>query len=498
LKLTRSRLWKLIVLAACALLLSPYPSSKAMTHAEAAKQIGQQLGLPMSSDSETLYGLFPDPFPGGYEGTVDLAYPDHEMTWEHALVVLVKWAGWDTVNYSRQLVPAVQPYVTPEGFPYYKFTPTPRSIPYIVAALSAGLITVDELPKLRTNISTDELHALTDHIKSIREKGMASRQEPPKGIPHLLFPTNDARFAVAEPGFNDYDKIGRIPLPGALLDLNAPGIRLFNMGSPFQSGKQDYFPLGPLHAMFSAGMTVDAKDYSHQAEAIYGTTENASRTVNAIGIWGAATSHAYDARVWGAFLTAQTASGDTNDAQVIGAEIDVLNHAKPGVSPNASKVGLQLVTIGSADSTNAVEVIADGVSRWHTGISYDDHSIAKDGTLLSMSQHEPVRTGLDLALGQFTDAALHIGNEQVIRFDPNKVGQSATIGNDKNNFLVIVSGKEGFAVKDNSGEKTLLTIRNDGRVVFENAKPVLKSPSGQLYAISVSDSGELKTEKVSP
>ena len=106
-----------------------------VTRAAAALRIAEDLGIRHGANPGDLYELFPDVFPGGYDGKADRAYPDKEATLENIVVALVRWAGWDTVHYSESLASQVKPYVTAEGFPFYGPEPTPRSIPYVVGAL---------------------------------------------------------------------------------------------------------------------------------------------------------------------------------------------------------------------------------------------------------------------------------------------------------------------------------------------------------------------------
>ncbi len=77
--------------------------------------------------------------------------------------------------------------------------------------------------------------------------------------------------------------------------------------------------------------------------------------------------------MWGGFFTANSSKGSDKDAQLIGAEIDVNNDTKPGIAPNASKTGLQVVGIGSVSVTNAIEIIGFDRGLWTNGLSFADH-----------------------------------------------------------------------------------------------------------------------------
>jgi len=124
--------------------------ASAMDRAEAALRIANNLGIAHGKDSKNLYGLYPDVFPGGYSGTLDLSLSDKQATLEQVVVTLVRWSGWDTVHYDTRIVDSVKAFVTPEGFPFYGPDPTPRSIPYVVVALQKGLITNETLKILRS------------------------------------------------------------------------------------------------------------------------------------------------------------------------------------------------------------------------------------------------------------------------------------------------------------------------------------------------------------
>src|SRR5262249_13719380 len=218
-----------------------------LTHADAAKQIGQQLGLPLSNDRNQLYGLFPEIFPGGYEGREDVSYPNRITTLEEAVVTLVRWAGWDTVRYDTARAKQVAPFVSPQGFPYYKPDPTPRSIPYVAVALSKGLLTEADLPKLRKPIGSEDLRDLTAKARELTDLpqgDLAMTSSVTAPWRNALLPTNDPRLVVLKPGFKDYKALKGTT--STYIDLNAPNIRIYNEGSKLSGAKQDYFPLGSL------------------------------------------------------------------------------------------------------------------------------------------------------------------------------------------------------------------------------------------------------------
>ena len=87
-----------------------------------------------------------------------------------------------------------------------------------------------------------------------------------------------------------------------VLVLRTSGVRIYDGSTNISNGKQDYLPLGPLSTTLSIGKEISSKDYSHQAEAIYGTIHNNSMTLNVVGIWENAESKQKGARVWDAFF----------------------------------------------------------------------------------------------------------------------------------------------------------------------------------------------------
>ena len=408
-KFLLGKLWRRIpcfVFGVILLVLNSAQTVAAMDHAAAALQIANDLGIPHTDDPKRLYGLYPHIFPGGYNGEVDLTDYQDETTWEHVIVALVRWSGWDTVHYDSGEVERVKPYVSPEGFPYYSPDPTPRSIPYIIVALQRGLIEDSQLPKLRGPITAEEIDTLCATIKTL-----AAQQEivPPltldaAGMEQLSEVKEHPRQLLVLPtGFTHYDALAN--LPNRILDLNSPGLRLFDGKSPLSNGKQDYFPLGALETQLAVALKVDKHSFAHQSESIYGLVENESTTTNAVGIWGWASSLAKDARVWGGFFVGSTAASRGKDAQIVGLEVDVINTALPGVSPNRSKVGIQVVGIGNETLTNAVEVIGAGKAKWANGLLLEKGAIEKGGALIASSDNGEVARGIDFSQTHFRDSA---------------------------------------------------------------------------------------------
>jgi hypothetical protein len=429
---------------------SSIPTVSAETHSESALIIARELDIPTTNDWEDLYGLFPAIFPGGYDGVVDFAFYDKEATKEHIVVALVRWAGWDTVNYDKSLVDVVKPYVTPEGFPYYKPAPTPRSIPYVIAAMSIGLIDKDDLKDLRKPLSAKEIKKLAQKAKQLRENRLAQAAvKPTLQIQGLNYPTNQARLGVLQPGFRGYDALDA--LPGSVLDLAGSEIRLFTPGSMLGDGHQTYFPLGPLETLWGVGLNVKEDNLSHQSQAIYGVVENHSSTVNAVGIWGTGKSWAHDARVWGGFLVAENNEDPKKDAQLVGLEVDVVNHSLPGKSPNFSKSGIQVVGIGSAPVSDAILIIGADAAKWQNGLLFASDAIVPDGAFIGVAPGKPVARGIDMANVRFTDSAISLGKWSAITFR-NTEGGNAAVFTDDSNRLLLRGGLSGIRLMNEKSE----------------------------------------------
>jgi hypothetical protein len=441
-----------------------------LTRAEAALIIAQRLNLPHTDDPRTLHGLFNKPFPGGYDGRRDLTYYDKPLTTEVLTVVLVHHSGWDVIRYSESAAKRVAPFVSPEGFPFYGPDPTPRSIPYIAVALERGLLQASELPSLRKPIGRATLLRYLDRYRQISS---VSQILPPTMTVDSTMIKN-GRITAVKPLYPSQmivlpRGVPAGPLPNTwrnpILDFRGPNVRLFSGPVSIGTGAQDYFPLGALDSVFSVGVAIPKASFAHQGEAIYGLVENESPTVNAVGIWGASQSLASKARVWGAFFTANSAEGDDKDAQLVGLEVDVVNHTRAGVSPNASKVGIQVVGLGEAQVTNGIEILASGPALWNNGILFSDHSIGPNGTILGVSQQDAVNLGIDISHTPFKRAAVLVSNNSLVGFR-SKAGTDSGIyaDNINNGSLVLRSGRDGTRITNNENSKNLFWVRSDGSI----------------------------------
>lgn len=449
------------------LFLSSAHAASAMDHAAAALQIANDLGIPHNSDRAKLYGLYPVVFPGGYDGRTDTTLYQQETTWEHVVVALVRWTGWDTVHYDPADIDRVKAYVSPKGFPTYLPDPTPRSIPYIVVALHRGLIMSSLLPNLRKPVTTADINLLCEKVKELKSKEdiIPALMLDEAGMKHLVdAKKNPGQVIVIPTGFNHYEALAN--LPNRILDLNAPSLRLYNAGDILAAGKQDYFPLGPLETQFSVGLKVGADSYAHQSESIYGEVENESTTSNAVGIWGSASSVEKNARVWGGFFLARTAEGPRKDAQIIGLEVDAINNALPGLSPNRSKVGIQVVGIGTQPLTNAVEIIGAGKAQWGNGLLFSKGAIHADGAVIASSEPGQLSRGIDFSQTHFRDFAMSLSQGSRIFLNSKSGGPSMLYTDDfDSGHLVLRGGVSGVRITNNNDSKNLMMIDSTGNII---------------------------------
>jgi hypothetical protein len=441
-----------------------------LTRAQAALIIARSLNLPHTDDPQTLYGLFNKPFPGGYDGRQNITYYDKPLTTEVLTVVLVHYSGWDVIRYSEWAAKRVAPFVSPEGFPYYGPDPTPRSVPYIAVALERGLLQAAELPSIREPIGRSKL---LRYLNRYRQISSVSQILPPTmAIDKTMI--KNGRISPVKPLYPSQiivlpRGVPTGPLPNTwrnpILDFRGPNVRLFSGPVSIGTGAQDYFPLGALDSVFSVGMAIPNGSLAHQGEAIYGLVENTSPTVNAVGIWGASHSLALKARAWGAFFTANSAEGDDKDAQLIGLEVNVVNHTRAGVVPNASKVGIQVVGLGEAQVTNGVEILASGPALWNNGILFSDHSISPTGTILGVSQKDAVNIGIDISHTPFKKAAVLISNNSLLGFRSKVGADPGMYADDINNgSLVLRSGRDGTRITNNDNTKNIFWVKGNGSI----------------------------------
>lgn len=221
-------------------------------------------------------------------------------------------------------------------------------------------------------------------------------------------------------------------------------------------GAPEQFANQPNHSGLVVSTAVPASATNIQDQSIAGLIDNYSPWLNAVGVWGGARSLAPGAPIWGGFFNVsndQLKQGQ--DSQLIALELDSLNYAKPGVFPNNSKVGLQIVGLGNALNTSAIEILGNGAGNWVNGIVFDQNSVASSGTLIGEAGKGPYKLGLDFGNATFTDAAILVGEGQRIR----------------------LNATHGAAVLYTRGD-TLVIQAPAGGIEFDNpdGKPIRKIP----------------------
>lgn len=173
------------------------------------------------------------------------------------------------------------------------------------------------------------------------------------------------------------------------------------------------------------------------------------------------------------------------DAQLIGLEVDVLNGGLPGVYPNMSKTGVQIVGFGNPNSM-AIEVRSEDTDKdisgderrgvFESGI-YFKNSIAPYGRLI-VSDFSTAKMGLDFRNTLFNEGAIVLNSNQVgtgIIFNEGKSGE--IYGGERwsgqtedNGWLTLRIGEKGIRVVSNDNTKELFAIDNEGNI--------LTNPSG--------------------
>jgi hypothetical protein len=448
-----------------------HANSSDASRADCAKLIGNSFELALTSDPKTLYGLLDNGFPAGYENSTSISMYQEPCTLEVLTVAIVQQSGISVTDYTLKDVESLKRWVSPKGIPYYAPDPTPRSIPFVKAALTRGILKTSDLPRLKEQLTlkraSDFINYALTKLQNIATKNSVSTivLEAPAQVKTIS--KNFKGFVLLSPNFP------KGKLPDALsthlvLDLRSGSPRLLtNGGGTLGNGNQDYFPLGALSTGITASLFTPKFSLDHQSQAIHGNVESESETVNAIGVWGSAKSAAAAARVWGSFFN--VTNSKNQDAQLVGAEIDVTNYAKPGTAPNESKVGLQVVGLGTALNTNAIEVLASDGGLWVNGILFDKTSVAPSGAIIGSGITGTVSRGLDFSSTKFSDAAIKLSpGSQVIWSKPDQTSAGIYLGDGKygdKDIFTFRSGSEGFRITDVTGQKTFLYIDRDGKLI---------------------------------
>lgn len=241
---------------------------------------------------------------------------------------------------------------------------------------------------------------------------------------------------------------------------------------------------------------------------------NFSEGTNAVAVWGDSSAVVNKSKAWGGFFSARSNARqfleneefskyipkdvdlkydkDTYDAQLIGIEVDVLNDALPGVYPNMSKTGVQIVGFGNPNSM-AIEVRSEDSDKdmdhkerrgvFESGI-YFKNSIAPYGRLL-VSDQQQMKIGFDLKNTLFAEGVMQIQSQQVgtgIIYNDGKGGEIYggkrwNETEDPNDWLTLRAGDGGIRIVSNDNTKELVAIDNYGGIylngdLFLNGKKV--------------------------
>lgn len=187
---------------------------------------------------------------------------------------------------------------------------------------------------------------------------------------------------------------------------------------------------------------------------------------NAVAFWADAMSVVDKGRVWGGFISARSEFKTAGaDSQLIGLEIDVLNAGLPGVYPNASKVGLQIVGFGNPN-TNAIEIAVDGPrAAFQNIINIQPNALAADGAVIGMTPQNAGR-GIDFYGSHFADAAFLVSANQKFVFRSAGLGDASIYRDEfSNGYLVLQAGPPGLRITNSENSTNLLIVQADGDLI---------------------------------
>lgn len=244
---------------------------------------------------------------------------------------------------------------------------------------------------------------------------------------------------------------------------------------------------------------IDYENTHNHYQNLFVQTMNKVKNVNAVSIWGDSTSIGDGAKSWGGFFSARSmckglevgAPGEKYgspdltsckgvDNQLIGIEIDVLNSSKPGVFPNMSKTGLQVVGFGNPNSM-AVEVRTEDTDRVQPGKAprgafeagfYMKNSLQPEYGRMIVADFDKAKMGLDFRKPVFTEGAMRFNSQGVGTGLVVNDGASGEIYGglrwpdfaDKKGWLSARLGDGGFRVVSNDNTKELVAIDNFGGI----------------------------------
>lgn len=251
-----------------------------------------------------------------------------------------------------------------------------------------------------------------------------------------------------------------------------------------------------------AETAIDYENTHNHYQNLFVQTMNKVKNVNAVSIWGDSTSIGDGAKSWGGFFSARSMCKGLEagtlgekygkpdlftcegvDNQLIGIEIDVLNNSKPGVFPNMSKTGLQVVGFGNPNSM-AVEVRTEDTDRVQPGKAprgafeagfYMKNSIQPEYGRMIVADFDKAKIGLDFRKPIFTEGAMRFNSQGVGTGLVANDGASGEIYGgtrwpgfaDQKGWLSARAGEGGFRVVSNDNTKELLSIDNSGNVYLD-------------------------------
>lgn len=262
------------------------------------------------------------------------------------------------------------------------------------------------------------------------------------------------------------------------------------------------------------GNRVNVVDLAQQTPENYHDTHNHYQNVmsevwnftphtNGIAFWGDASAIADQSAAWGGFVSARSSylrhtgapgskfeeafppglnehvAREDFDCQLTGLEVDVINSGKPGVMGNKAKHGITIVGFGNPNS-HAVSVICENFDcaepqrrgQFEAGLYYQN-SIHPDYGRLVVADFDRARIGLDFRGAVFREGAAQfrtVNPGSGIVFNGGKGGevyaQAQSAQEQEESCLTIRAGKGGLRILDHSGERELLSIDAQGRIVL--------------------------------
>lgn len=253
---------------------------------------------------------------------------------------------------------------------------------------------------------------------------------------------------------------------------------------------------------------------------------------NAVAIWGDSAAIAPKSKAWGAFFSARSYGAELMDrpeyrryvpqgvslerdpefdAQLIGIEIDVLNHGKPGVWPNMSKTGVQIVGFDQPCSM-AIEVRCEDTDKdtpqrrgqFECGM-YLKNSLAEYGRVI-VADFERAKLGLDFRRAEFSEGAVSFRSSGVGTGLVCNLGNSGEVYGgrrwpgfaDEREWLSLRAGAGGVRLVNRDNTREIIAADNDGgiyltgdifvngaRVDFGSARAVLIPPGARDAVLGV-------------